>query len=259
MGRPSWTPKGCRSTSQTEAPWQAMRVVTNLGVAVQKEMIGEQAHVTPDQLGHAAGTGSPVKHLLRIPSQKMPVMDQDRVGPCLTRRHEQLLAGRDSGHDLGDLRLALHLADRWGRRSQHCGRRRAYSIQIGDEGDWRSTVVSHGGKSSSRARKGLEAPWPHLFQTWIFTSGSAISRAHHHHRRPARRGRRRVPPRSPPRPPRSPPRPPRSPPRSPPARSPPPPAYDRHRHPLVLRGVVVRRLHDHGLAGRRPHGRSRRC
>lgn len=82
-------------------------VVAELGVAVQGEVVGEQVQVSPDQLGHA-----PVLHAGQDARHAVPedaVVDEDGIGFRFAGFDEELVAGRDSGHDLADLLPALHL------------------------------------------------------------------------------------------------------------------------------------------------------
>ena len=76
-------------------------------MAVQGEVVGEEAHLAADQLRHppVLEAGQRARH----PVPEQAVVDQHRVRPRLPGADEQLLAGRDAGHDLADLLLTLHL------------------------------------------------------------------------------------------------------------------------------------------------------
>jgi hypothetical protein len=82
-------------------------VVAQLGMAVQGEVVGEEAHLAVDQLRDPAELVAGED--ARRPLPEEAVMDQDRIRPGLPGLYEQLVAGGDARHDLADLFLAFYL------------------------------------------------------------------------------------------------------------------------------------------------------
>ena len=84
-----------------------LRVVAQLGVGIQRQVVGDEIDVVLEQQGQALPHPARDRAILTAPEQ--PVVHKDRVGPHGDRRLHKRKTGSDAGHDPQDLRAPLHL------------------------------------------------------------------------------------------------------------------------------------------------------
>ena len=91
---------------QAQHPGQ-LRVVAQIGVGIQRQVVGQQVDVVGDQgfdaLVHPAGDAT------ILPAPEQAVVNQQRIGTGGNRRLNQCQTGRDSGDQMGHTGAALHL------------------------------------------------------------------------------------------------------------------------------------------------------